>query len=80
MINSEEWNLCLCSFSSTHRGGHKFWDSTNVKGKLTDEQDSLFKIHLRDIYQSCDDAIGKIIEFLSDDVTVLSFFVAWNGI
>lgn len=80
LISSEEWNLFLCCFTSTHRGGHKFWtlsdanhEITNVKGEFNESQKLQFKNSLKDIYQSCDDAIGKIIECVDDDVTILIF-------
>ncbi len=79
LIDSEEWDLCLCCFSSTHRGGHKFWDNTSVKDKLSGEQESLFQNHLRDIYQSCDDAIGKILNIINEDATVLIFSLHGMG-
>lgn len=86
LIKSEVWDLFLCCFTSTHRGGHKFWflpdsnhDITNVKGEFSESQKLQFKNSLRNIYQSCDDAIGKIIECVNDDVTILIFSLHGMG-
>src|SRR3989339_8778 len=86
LIKNEEWDLFLCCFTSTHRGGHKFWtlpdenqDITNVKGEFSENQKLQFKNSLKDIYQSCDEAIGKIMECVSDDTTVLVFSLHGMG-
>ena len=79
LINSEEWDLFICCFSSTHRGGHKLWDATNVRDSINDEQRLIFQDWLRDIYQSCDNAVGKILESVKDDVTVMIFSLHGMG-
>ena len=86
LIANEEWDLFLCCLNSPHRGGHKFWtlsdtnhDITNVKGKLSESERLQFKNSLREIYQSCDDAIGKIIECVKDDVTIIVFSLHGMG-
>lgn len=77
LLQSEDWNLFLCCFSSTHRAGHKFWDTTNVKDKLTDEQTVQFNNCLKEIYLSCDIAIGKILKLVPDDASI--FIVSLHG-
>jgi predicted AlkP superfamily phosphohydrolase/phosphomutase len=86
LLKSEEWDLFLCCFTSTHRGGHKFWtlqdtkpEITNVKGEFSEIQKIKFKNALRDIYQSCDEAIGRILDCLSEDVTILIFSLHGMG-
>ncbi len=79
LINTEKWDLCLCCFSSTHRAGHKFWDISNVKDSPNEEQKLIFKTWLRDVYESCDRAIGKIINSVKDDVTILVFSLHGMG-
>jgi predicted AlkP superfamily phosphohydrolase/phosphomutase len=79
LLKNEEWNLFLCCLTSTHRGGHKFWDVTNIKGDYSNEQELQFKNSLREIYQSCDDAIGNILAAINDDVTVLIFSLHGMG-
>ncbi|MDO8549652.1 MAG: alkaline phosphatase family protein [Ignavibacteria bacterium] len=80
LIKDEEWNLFLCCFSSTHRGGHKFWEPTNIKGDFSEEQKIQFDNALRDIYQSCDEAIGKIINCTSKEATILIFSLHGMGV
>ena len=79
LIKSEKWDLFLCCFTSTHRGGHKFWDVTNIKGEFSDEQKAQFNNSLRDIYKSCDDAIGRILNCIDDDVNIFIFSLHGMG-
>jgi predicted AlkP superfamily phosphohydrolase/phosphomutase len=80
LLKTEEWNLFVCCFSSTHRAGHKFWDITNVKGSVSEEQKVILQNSLREIYKSCDESIGKILQLLSEDVTVLVFSLHGMGV
>ncbi|MGE5861750.1 MAG: alkaline phosphatase family protein, partial [Ignavibacteria bacterium] len=50
LIKNENWDLFLCCLTAPHRGGHKFWDVTNIKGKYSETEKLLFKNYLRDIY------------------------------
>ncbi len=79
LIKDEEWNLFLCCFSSTHRGGHKFWAPTNIKGGFSEKQGFQFNNALRDVYQSCDEAIGKILNNIDEEITVLVFSLHGMG-
>lgn len=93
LLKTEEWNLFLCCFASTHRGGHKFWDHTydqkqsyfidhltNVKGDYSIKQAADFKKSLKEIYKSCDESIGRIIKSLSEDVTIIVFSLHGMGV
>ena len=80
LIENEKWDLFLCCLTSLHRGGHKFWDITNIKGEITEQEKLQFKKSLLEIYQSCDDAIGKIISKVNDDVSVLVFSLHGMGV
>lgn len=77
LIKNEDWNLFLCCFSSTHRAGHKFWDTTNVKGEISETQKKDLRNCLKDIYKSCDEAVGKILQNVSDDTTI--FLASLHG-
>ncbi len=79
LINLEEWDLFLCCFSAAHRGGHKFWDITSTKDEVNEGQKLIFKSWLREIYQECDTAIGKILENIHEDITVLIFSLHGMG-
>jgi predicted AlkP superfamily phosphohydrolase/phosphomutase len=80
LIKNENWDLFLCCFTSPHRGGHKFWEISNIKGEFSEQEKSQFKNSLRDIYQSCDEAIGKIISSINDDVSILVFSLHGMGV
>jgi predicted AlkP superfamily phosphohydrolase/phosphomutase len=80
LIRNEEWDLFLGCFSSTHRGGHKFWKATNIKGKFSEEQKREFDSALRDIYKSCDEEVGKITSSISNDVSILVFALHGMGV
>ena len=79
LVNLEEWDLFLCCFSATHRGGHKFWDISSTKDDVNKEQKLIFNNWLKEIYQECDKAIGKIYESVNEDVTVLVFSLNGMG-
>ena len=79
LIKNEIWDLFLCCFTSTHRGGHKFWDTVNIKGYSSEEQKLQFRNALRDIYQSCDEAIGKILDCINEDITIIIFALHGMG-
>lgn len=79
LINNEEWKLSLLCFSSTHRGGHKFWDVTNVAGNYSEKQKILFKNSLRDIYISADESLGRILNSVDDNATILVFSLHGMG-
>ncbi len=78
LIKDEKWDLFLCCLAAPHRGGHKFWDVTNIKDELTEEH-SNFKNHLKDIYQFCDNAIGEIIKEVDDNTDILIFSLHGMG-
>jgi predicted AlkP superfamily phosphohydrolase/phosphomutase len=80
LMKNESWDLFLCCFTSTHRGGHKFWDITNIKDKISESQKTEFQNYLKEIYQSCDEAIGKILKLVDDDTTVLVFSLHGMGV
>lgn len=79
LLESEEWDLCLCCFSSTHRAGHKFWDSTNTKGECTEEKMQEYHDALRSVYRSCDEAIGRILGSIRDEAVVLIYSLHGMG-
>jgi predicted AlkP superfamily phosphohydrolase/phosphomutase len=79
LIKIETWDLFLCCFTSPHRAGHKFWDVTNVKGDMSESQRSQFGSALKDIYRSCDEAVGKILNCIDDDTTVIIFSLHGMG-
>jgi predicted AlkP superfamily phosphohydrolase/phosphomutase len=79
LIQSEEWDLLLCCFSSTHRAGHKFWDATNILDGGTAEEKGRFADTLREVYRACDGAIGEILSRNREDTAVLVFSLHGMG-
>ena len=79
LMNLEEWDLFLCCFSAAHRGGHKFWDISSSKDEVNNDQRIIFNNWLRDIYRECDKAIGKILESINEDVTIIVFSLHGMG-
>jgi predicted AlkP superfamily phosphohydrolase/phosphomutase len=79
LMNLEEWDLFLCCFSATHRGGHKFWDISSSKDEANNEQRLIFNNWLKDIYRECDRAVGKILETINEDVTIIVFSLHGMG-
>ncbi len=80
LIKNEEWDLFLCCLTSPHRGGHKFWDVTNIKGDVTDKQKTKFQNSLKEIYKSCDNAVGEIIKSAGENITILIFSLHGMGV
>jgi len=80
LIKNEKWDLFLCCLTAPHRGGHKFWDITNIKGRYSETEKLLFKNYLRDIYVSCDQAVGEILRNAGEDVEVLVFSLHGMGV
>ncbi len=80
LMQKKNWDLFLCCLTSPHRGGHKFWDVTNIKGKYTETEKEEFKNSLRDVYISCDEAVGEIIKNAGEGVDVFVFSLHGMGV
>jgi predicted AlkP superfamily phosphohydrolase/phosphomutase len=80
LIKNEKWDLFLCCLTAPHRGGHKFWDVTNIKGEYSETEKEEFKNSLRDIYISCDEAVGEIIKNAGNGVDVFVFSLHGMGV
>jgi predicted AlkP superfamily phosphohydrolase/phosphomutase len=55
------WNLAIVVFSALHRGGHRLWDRSSVKGAIPKDRGIIFDRGLQDLYVACDKAVGKLI-------------------
>lgn len=66
-------------FSSTQRAGHKFWEMTNVKEEISDQQKTQLQNSLREIYRSCDESIGEILQLVPEETTVFVFSLHGMG-
>jgi len=63
-LKNEVWALFIGVFTETDRLHHFFWDSL-------ERNDPHFGTRFLDYYRKVDDSIGKIVEDLGDDVTLI---------
>jgi predicted AlkP superfamily phosphohydrolase/phosphomutase len=54
------WRLAIVCFSAPHRGGHRLWDRSSIKGPCSEAEGAEFDGALRDVYVACDQAIGRL--------------------
>ena len=66
------WRLAIVCLSAPHRGGHRLWDRTSIKGSVSDAEGAEFDAALKDLYVACDQAVGRLIS-AHPDATVLVF-------
>ena len=66
------WDLAIAVFGALHRGGHRLWDRSSVKGTVPENKGKIFDRALKDLYLACDDAVGKLVES-SPDASVIVF-------
>jgi predicted AlkP superfamily phosphohydrolase/phosphomutase len=79
LMNRETWDLFMCAFGATHRGGHKLWDITNALGDFQPIDQVKFSHALRDVYIACDKAVGQLVEIAGEGVTILVFSLHGMG-
>jgi predicted AlkP superfamily phosphohydrolase/phosphomutase len=79
LMNRETWDLFMCGFGATHRGGHKLWDITNTLGDIQSDERAEFSYALRDVYIACDKAVGRLVDIAGEDVTTLVFSLHGMG-
>lgn len=60
LVEREMWDLCLVSLTATHRGGHKLWDATAVRGDPAEETEKELTGALREVYATCDEVVGRL--------------------
>ena len=80
-LEQERWDLFLTIFGEPHSAGHDFWyfsDPTNPlyahRPTITGSSDPLL-----DVFQATDQAIGQILETVSDDSYVVIFAAHGSG-
>ncbi len=79
LMREHPWDLFLVAFGTLHRGGHKLWDGSNVRGKPDEDEAEKLGDALRDIYVACDRALGRLIEVAGSDAGVLVFSLHGMG-
>jgi predicted AlkP superfamily phosphohydrolase/phosphomutase len=66
------WRLGLVTFSALHRGGHRLFDRSSVTGPMSPADADTFDGALRDLYRSCDAAVGRLVA-AAPDATIVVF-------
>lgn len=79
LMRKHPWNLALICLSSTHRGGHLLWDRTILKGRVGQQQSAIADTALREVYEACDRAVGRLIEQAGPDTPVMVFSLHGMG-
>ncbi len=79
LMAEHPWDLCLLTFGATHRGGHQLWDRTNLGGEPDAAIAEALAGALREVYVSCDRAIGRVVEAAGPEVPVLVFSLHGMG-
>jgi predicted AlkP superfamily phosphohydrolase/phosphomutase len=79
MIAEETWDLFMLCFSTTHRGGHKLWSTTGVKGEITEDEAAAIDGSLEQLYRACDNTIGKVLDSTGENSTVMVFSLHGMG-
>ncbi len=69
LLATEPWDFALVCLTAPHQSGHQFFSDTGLAEPPTGASPT--EAALRDIYASCDDAVGRLIAAVPDDTTVL---------
>ena len=79
MLKREQADLFVFGFTSTHAGGHKFWDLSGVRGQVIENEREQLSRSLRDVYVACDRAVGEILQAAHTPATVIVFSLHGMG-
>jgi len=79
LMKKEDWDLFIVGFSAPHRGGHQLWDLSGTLGDAEPNEAKDFSNALREVYVTCDTAIGRLLDKTSDGVSVLVFSLHGMG-
>lgn len=72
------WDLAIVAFSAPHRGGHRLWSRSSIRGGISEKEGAVFDGALHDIYAACDRAIGELVNG-APGATVVVFSVHGMG-
>ncbi len=79
MVHNEKWDFFLVAYAGPHRGGHKFWDSADLKGEPDQEGLDEFRESLHKIYIECDKSIGSIVNNMGENAEIMIFSLHGMG-
>lgn len=79
LMRDEAWDLFVTVFGSTHRGGHKLWNTRAIDGDVPAARRAEYDDALKNVYQSVDEAVGRIVEAAGPDTDVMVFSLHGMG-
>jgi predicted AlkP superfamily phosphohydrolase/phosphomutase len=72
LMRDRPWDFLMAVFSETHPVGHYFWSfHFNGHGNRDSSLPPEFKTTIKDVYRAVDTEIGKIVENLDDETTLV---------
>ena len=69
LLQTEPWDFALVSLTAPHQSGHQLWSDTSLADIPSGESPT--QTALQDIYAKCDDAVGRLIDAVPEDTTVM---------
>jgi len=78
-LRRKPWDFALVAFGATHRGGHRLWDSSGIRGSVRPEDSRAIATALQEIYVACDDALGRIRDAAPPAAKVVVFSLHGMG-
>ncbi len=79
LMAREDWSLFMIAFTGTHRGGHKLWDASGVRGRPSPAKKADLARSLHEVYRACDEALGRLVRSAGRDTTVLALSLHGMG-
>lgn len=71
LMKQEPWSLFLATYGAPHRGGHKLWDDHGIAGDTSDAEAKELAEALKQVYMSCDRAVGRLLDEAGDGDRIL---------
>jgi predicted AlkP superfamily phosphohydrolase/phosphomutase len=78
-MNREPWDLFLTGFGAPHRGGHRLWDLSGVRGPVGREEERQLGAALQDVYAACDAAVGRLVAEAGEHARIVVFSLHGMG-
>jgi predicted AlkP superfamily phosphohydrolase/phosphomutase len=80
LLRREPWDLFFLVLGAPHRGGHFFWDLSQIDDSgLAPSTRSVLEHALVEIYQACDTVVGRLVAEAPADARILVFAVHGMG-
>jgi predicted AlkP superfamily phosphohydrolase/phosphomutase len=79
LLRGSSWDFAIVGIHTAHYAGHKLWSVRNVVGEVTPSEADELGSALRQVYKSCDGAVGQLVEAAGPGTDVLVFAVHGMG-